>query len=423
MMASSPQVSDRPVVDFIVYDGNDGGPTLDMSANIIEMTWSAVTNSGYVISVTINDAGFHVLRTFLIQQGYFSTARQKPVFAKARLTWAGIGNTTGWRSVIITNLHSMTKVSGTIAKNRFTGIDPPSWYLNRGNASGKVYNGRVSDALKSCIMDYVPNTITVNVTETTDSNHNKWWMMRQDPSTFIASILEWSCALTPNRGQWVVISNEDSISIREQLSIASNNVGLYNGPGGAGAHITNWEMLADNALSISMTKLVTQGASAVTGQYFDRITDAGESQVFVGDSTTQNKYKANTTASKTFTKPTDDQVGWTSIAGIPEIYSGGELGLTYDKYVDGRARQLYLNMLNYVHRVRFQVYGHGIYNDSTGLGTDTITVSWFDVDGQSYFLAGNWIIYGYSHKFKLGKWMTNLYCARIDWDSLAIAKP
>jgi len=425
-MAISPTVSARPNVNFILTivgtDVNSG----DLGDKCYSFDWRAMMNGGYVIRCGLLDANFNVLKRFLVELQYFRQARAAILKASFRLSWPGTDNVTPWQTAYIIDMDA-TGSDADIGHLKFTGVDPPSWFLNCGDASGKVYSGRISQAIKQCVADYAPD-IALDITDTTDSDQNKWYMMRQDPKTFISSLLDWSSSLTPRRGQWIVTTDDTDMAIKEQLDIPSNNVGFYHGPRGPGgnAHIIDWEMLANNALSIMATKLVASGISAVSGQYLDRVTDAAQATVFAMDSLTSSKYKANVGEEKAFAKPPEGgppTVGWTAIQSIPEVYSAGDIGKRYDSYIDGRARLLYLNMLNMVQRARFQVFGHGIYYNCRGLGTDTVTIDWLDIDKRPFFLAGNWILYGYWHKFVPGQWFTHLYCARLDWNALATAVP
>lgn len=426
MPASSPISSARPRIDLyldIVGTDVDSG---NVGRDCVEFDWKGMMNGGYMVHARLNDANYNILKKFLIELEYFRKARSTVFRATFRLRWPDTDNQTPWQVAYVISLHAegATADLGTL---RFTAIDPPSWHLNAGDASGKVYRGKTSDAIKQVVQDYAPG-IGLDITSTTDSDRNQWWMMRQDPKTFISSMLDWSCSLTPRQTQWIVSMDGTDMRIKEQAEISSDNVGFYRGPhrNTAEPHVQNWEVLADNALSLVNTKLVTQGISAISGQYLDRITDAGEQKLFVKDARTPNKYKARASVEKAFTKPPDagpPRVGWTAIHGIPEVYSAGDLGKKYDEYIDGRPRAMWLNMANMVQRVRFSVLGHGIYYNCEGLGTNTITIQWLDIDNNPFFLAGNWIIYGFWHQFRPAIWLTHLYCARFDWDAAAIAVP
>lgn len=181
--------------------------------------------------------------------------------------------------------------------------------------------------------------------------------------------------------------------------------------------------MADNAMSLLNTKLVTHGISATSGGYYDRISDRNEAHVFIKDSNTANKRVARTDETQAFTKPPEaapPRVGWTSIPPIPEIYSGGELGKPYQEYVDGRSRGLYLNLNNRVMRSVFDCLGHGEWDNCWGLGVDTAYIKWMTSDNDYWFMTGNWIVYGFHHVANPADWFTKLYCARADHDAAGV---
>ena len=85
--------------------------------------------------------------------------------------------------------------------------------------------------------------------------------------------------------------------------------------------------------------------------------------VHVYDKRTSQKVNAKIEAVEGFAKPTNPPGAvekpheWsTSISMIPE-FQMGELGITYDKYIDGKARGLFMNMLNLVMKIKFRCTG------------------------------------------------------------------
>jgi len=128
-------------------------------------------------------------------------------------------------------------------------------------------------------------------------------MMRQDPKTFVASLFDWSASATRKQTQWVFAPDGFDLVIKEQAELQSRQRGFYRFMD-QNAHdtIRNWEFLADNALSVVQTKLITQGISAVSGQYLDRITDKNEEKVFIKDGRTPNKVIAKIKKHKGYPK-------------------------------------------------------------------------------------------------------------------------
>jgi hypothetical protein len=243
-------------------------------------------------------------------------------------------------------------------------------------------------------------------------------MMRQDPKTFIRSLLDWSSSVTPKKTHWIVASVDEKIVIKEQAALTPNDLGVYhvNRNGTTGKDAIDYELLADNFISPLQTKLITSGISAISGEYLDKISDADEQKVFVKDETTPNKVNVDITPTQGFKKP--DKKWATSIISIPE-HNAGDLGIPYSKYIDGRARGLYLNMLNLVMRMRIRVTGEYALDDSDKLGVSKCTLSWKDLEGEPYFLSGKWLIYGFHHIMTTSMWTTDIYLARLDYDATA----
>lgn len=424
MPASAPVASDRADVDLFFDVG--GGQAVDAGFLCTRLQFKAMMNGGYTVSGRLEDANFNIIRRLILETQYFNLARSNIFRVRFRLKWNGNDNRTQMQTAYVIAMRASGKDSDT-AYIEFIAIDPPSWYLNAGDASGGVFRGRVSDVIKAVVAKYAPG-IALDVSETTDSANNRFWMMGMDPKTFISSLVDWSSSLTRGRTQWIIAMDDTAMQIKAQDEIPSRNVGFYTGPhaGAAAPDVRDWEVLADNALSIMNTKLVTHGASSVSGEYLDVVSDAGRDKVTVKDSTTPRKYKARVGQGRSFAKPPDGvppAVGMTAIGAIPEVYSAGELGMSYSEYIDGRPRGLWLNMSNMIMRCRFRVIGHGVFYSGVGLGVDTITVRWTDAEGKPFFLAGNWIVYGFEHQYRTSSWATDLYCARIDYDATATAVP
>ncbi len=423
-MADSPIISAAPAVDILFDFVEAPDDTTNLGGLCLRFDWRAMLNGGYIVKCRIHDPYYSNLRA-VIANGWYNTKLTGRL--RFRLRWPNVNNDTGWQVAYIVSGH----FSGEDADSgyiEFVAIDPPSWHLNCGDASGEAFRGSISDVIKQCV-SYYAMPVALTITETTDSNNGLWYMMRQDPKTFILSLLDWSCSLTPKKTQWFIGMDGLNLQIKEQAAIQSNNIGFYRGPRRQVTlepHIENWEMLSNNVMTLLNNKLVTQGVSAITGEYLDRITDEDEVNLFVKDDTTPSKLKAAVGMGRAFEKPPDGgppRVGWTSIAGVPEVYSAGELGIPYGDYIDGKARALWLGTSNRIQRVRFKAHGHGVYRNSLGLGVDTITVQWMDVDDKIFFLSGNWIVYGFHHKFVPGFWTTDIYCARLAHDATAKAVP
>lgn len=404
----------------------------DIGRLMSSFEFKGMVNGGYIIKGQFVDPNFNVLNR-LIDSGYFLESRIRPIVATFQMRWGSKeiakfpeSATKEKQSAILLSLKA---VDGGADKSEleFIAIDPPSWFLNMGDGSGRVYKGRVSEAIKQVVQEYAPG-IKLDIGSTIDSKEGRWWMMRQDPKSFISSLFDWSASITQKKTQWIFTSDGFDLTIKEQAQLMSTQRGFYRYQEGQDHDtIHSWEFLADNALSVVQTKLITQGLSAVSGQYLDRITDEEEEKVFVKDSRTENKKIARIQQDQGFTKPPDaapQQVGWSSVATIPEIYSAGDLGLPYDEYIDGRPRAMWLNLVNSLMRVKLRVVGHGEWSSSKGLGCDTVFVKW-GAKRSTYeykpfwWMTGNWLVYGFHHRMTRGFWWTDLYLARFDHDAMA----
>lgn len=430
-MANEPKAEWQPQVElrFELF------PEADMGPAVTKFEFKGMLNGGYVVRAQMSDPSMNLLKK-LAGDNYFDKARKQTssiLKIKFRMKWgpkpSDDRQTQEQEAYVIT-----MEASGGSSDNAditFIAVDPPSWFLNMGDASGAVYKGKVSNVIKKVVEEYAPD-IELDISDTDDSDDNKWWMMRQDPKTFINSMLDWSSSVTKDKTNWIISPDGNKLSIKEQSKIRSRRRGYYKyWDRGNLDTIKGWQFIIDNALSSIEGKIVTHGLSAVSGQYLDRITDENEEKLFVKDSTTDKKKIANISGKRGFLKPDDSpgakpqDIGWTSVAPIPE-HSAGDVGMRYDEYIDGRARGIWLNMVNNLMRVKFKVIGHAEYHNCEGLGTDTIFVKWFKAseDGslasdseQLWFLSGNWIIYGFHHILEKGAWWTYIYAARWDRDA------
>lgn len=389
----------------------DGGP--DTGFNYTKFEWASFVNGGYIIRAQISDPYGSILQK-LATERFLADGRRKETEVKFKIEWAN-GASTDLHSAFITDFYS-TGTANT-QQLQFIAIDKPSFYLNEGTADGKAYKGNVTQVVKQVVSDFAPG-ITIEMTQTSDNKQNTWYMMRQDPKTFILSLLDWSSSVTPQKTQWLVSSRDDKIFIKEQADIPTEDLGIYyvNRQDPVAVDSINFEMLADNFISPLQTKMITSGISAISGEYLDKITDADEMKVVVTDKNTSAKVNVDITANQGFKKP--DKPWATSIMSIPE-HSAGDIGLPYSKYIDGRARKTYLDMLRLVMRMRLRVDGDPKVQNSSSLGVAKCTVNWAAIDGDPYFLSGKWLIYGFHHIVTINHWTTDLFLSRIDYDAAA----
>ena len=439
---SIPQTNTRPQISLI-FEGLPTEDRIDMGNLFNKFQFQGMVNGGYSIRGTIVDSNFNILGK-LIDNGYFKEARTKPIIirfqirsgtkpdAKLPTQASGSTNPVSATKEQIAILISM-KANGEAADEgeiEFIGIDPPSWYLNVGDGNGGVYKGSVSNTIQQVVEEYAPK-IKLDISRTVDSKEGKWWMMRQDPKTFLSSLFDWSSAVTKNKTQWIFAPDGYNLVIKEQADLQSRQRAFYRYQSGQDSDtIRNWELLADNALSTAQSMLITQGISATSGQYIDRITDTNRDKAYVNDDRTSNKRIARIKDDQGFTKPPPNpkpqNAGWSSVSAIPEIYSAGDLGVDYNQYIDGRPRAMWLNMTNALMRVKLECLGHGEWSSCEGLGIDTVFLKWTSAKKSSgtykpyWWMTGNWLVYGFNHRVRRGAWYTDLYLARFDHDSSAV---
>jgi len=427
---------------------------IDVTAFVSTFEWKSMVNGGYVVRCCVQDPFFQTLDQIIEEQGsdYLITGRQydKPALMVFQLEWQG-GVKSKQRVALISDIRAVGKEAfkGVF---EFIAMDPISYYVNSGKASGKAYRGKLggdSGVISQVLKEYVPSTIgSYNVKfdiGETDDQPNIYWMMRQDPRTFIASLIDWSSAFTKHKTSWVVANGQEDttlgIEIKESytpdLKYPANIEGddgpyilAYGGIDSAPvASVKKWELLTNNFLSAVELKLLTSGMSAISGEYWDKVTDKDESVIFVKDENTQNKVNPSLKGDQSFAKPKKDDRGFTHIPSIPEIYSAGEIGAKYSKYIDGRARQKYLEMINMVMRMRVTARGQPRLFDSTELGRTKVKLSWLkppeDQAGvKPRFIDGDWLLYGWHHRLTEARgWETDVYLSRLDYNAASIPGP
>lgn len=413
---TGPEIGAVPAITITVAGGDD------MAGRFKKFEWVAFINNGYAVRASIQDPEWNVLRT-LVTEDYLDKARSEPTEIKFKIFWTDEIKTEEREAILIHSHADGIQRGGDVD---FIGIDPPSFFLNTGNAAGSVFEGNAKEAIEKVVKLYAPK-ITLEIDDTLDNKKNKWYMMRQDPKTFILSILEWSSSITKKKTNWIVTSKDKELHIKEQASLKSEDLGAFavNIFHPSPNDVWNFSFDGDNFITSFQTKMLTQGISATTGKYLDKTSDQqDEKAVFVKDENTQNKKNVKINKDRGFKKPSDalnaddgpSFSGATSIMSIPE-FSAGDMGIKYEDYIDGRARGNFLDILSMVMNMRVRVWGDARFDDPTKLGVSTITLMWNDADGKPYFLSGKWLVYGFHHVVTTSSWYTDLYIYRLDRDA------
>lgn len=469
------------VIISLILDTAPGGANIDVSTWVEWTDWTAFINNGYTIRAKLiehehgssGDLENDRSKIFgFIQKQLLPKARSTYIEAKYRLGWSEIKRTqqhfTDERRAIITRMDCPSIGSG-LNIVEIEAIDNASWFLNRGNTSGRVYTGRVggqNGVISQCINEYTSDSkprINPTVGDTVDSAQNKWYMMRLDPKTFIVSLMEWSASVTEQGTPWIVQSQDEFIEIKEMASLeAPLDHGLFDIDGerirpprkfinrevviNTGGDAQNelipggMTLINNPILSIYQSKLYTSGISTVTGKYVDKNQTSSKPWVEVWDNNTQNKLNAEIKADRGFTKPgtpIDEYISMASqytsldleslksglewstyIKPIPE-HNNGDMGLKYWEYISGRSRDYFMKLLYTVMRARVRIVGDPNFDNVKILGPGSVYLSVISADGTPTFLNGEWMVYGFKHIATPRNWETQLFISRLDWNAVA----
>lgn len=386
--------------------------------------WTSMLNGGYAIWATIHDIWYNTVEE-IAKTFYLEKARKQPLEIKfffSKTDNKGQDAQTAERTAYLSKLEAHGTVNQGILE--FIAIDPPSWWLNAGCGSGQIYKGKIGgdEGVISQVVKEYAKEITLSISNTKEVA-STWPIARKDPKSFITSLLDWSSSITDSKTNWIISSTDKNLSIKTQLDLyqdLGNDSKFIEAPlvlvsSQGPTDIIDFEMLAHNFISVLQTKLHTAGISATTGKIISaELTD----KAIVDDENTEKKLAilGKNEKDKGFKKSTEDWV--TFIAPIPE-HTDGALGIKYADYIDGRARNMFLNMLGALMRIKIKCWGLLEADDSNKLGASWVNIDWKD-DKNDYFLAGKWLVYGFEHVYVNGEspdWHTNLYLARIDYDA------
>jgi hypothetical protein len=449
----SPPLTHAPKLYCVISEAGKGGSkaqTEDLGNWFTRFEWASFLNSGYIIRARIKDPHWDILKKLAVDYRYLYSGKRKPVRCEYELSWPSDQQqlTTGRHIAYVTDVDG-TGIP-TTGHMEFIAIDPPSYWLNAGDSAGRMYKGKLTTVIKQVVNDYFiqPNKPfdggDVSVSDTTDSDQNKWWMMRMDPKTFIISLMDWSSSVTKQKTNWIITCSgmlekgPPSIRVMEQAARKPINYGTYiidTRPPTA-SDSPSFEFLSNNMITVFQRQLITQGISSVSEKFYDRWVDvpkphdtanhSGPCVVHVHDENTDQKWKAKVKVQQAFDKPYASSSAegkpheWsTSIMSVPQ-FTAGDLGITYDKYIDGRARQLYLDTLYMSMRIKVRVTGDSSKELAFchNLGSK-LKLGWITSHGEVYFLGGDWLVYGFHHIITRRNWMTDLYCYRLDWNAKA----
>lgn len=404
-------------------------PNFDPDPYFISLDFKGMANTGYMAVLRLTDPNLQIFDQ-LTRFGFFKRGRVNPLSFNFQIlasedgvypesaTKVQVATIVGFKSVV---------ADGPTNQIEIVAVDPVTFALSRGYASGGVLVGSVDQVIKNIM----PADIKLDIVKFKGNSQMNHYLMRQEPKAFILSLLDWASSLTESGSQILVGMDGTFLQIKDQQSIVSRQRGYYRRFGGDNDGsidtIVEHQIVANNALSIYDGKLTTYSASGISGFYIDQANDPGEAYTVVDDDNT-NKYVPKVDESRSFTKPltgpggaVSPTVGYTAIPAIPELFSGGEVGIEYQKYMYGRALSLYQGLSTSLIKMRMRVFGHGEFSDTIGLGADTIFVQMrrpaAEANESYMWVSGNWLVYGFHHRVSVGSWLTDLMCARLDHDA------
>ena len=461
------QVGLAPIVRVTIKDPK--GNPIELGDKLKSFEWTSFINGGYSIKAVFYDHLYNRINE-LAAQFYLENSRNIPLQASFQLGW---GNTLSGALFTskLTAFITQIAVGGVNNSAEFglEAIDPASYILYNGRGDGSARKGNLSSVIKSVIDDATTNVTSgitdiitgeqfklhIDVSKTNDSKNGTWYTMQMDPMTFIKSSLEWSSSLTDDKSMWVIASGmfkkDDDAADKETQKeseipaifikqwpelyslLPANKRDLFVNVNTSTPNqndVVSIDFIGNNFISASSTELRTGGISSTTGAFYDYKTTK---KTIVNDEQTPRKLNIkDLDKTLSYTKPKSSSggnfinKGVTRVGCIPEM-NGGELGVNYVDYIDGRARQSYLDMLSNLMRIKVRVFGWHLIDDSRMLGTTVIGLNLKDSSKNdsetSYFLSGRWMLYGFKHIIsRNGNWYTDLFLFRLDHDSNAEIK-
>lgn len=408
----------------------------DWGSFVTKFEMIGMMNGGYALEVRIKDARQLLFERFE-QYGYFENTRKRPMYVHFFLAsgakggdWKIPRERTRIQEAIVSHVEYHTPEDDATYLS-FVAIDPPSYFLSIGDGGGEVYRGNISGVIEKVVKEYAPE-IEVKVEKTIDSELNYFYMLRQDAKTFITSLLEWTVPFNQSKTLWLNQIDGKKLYIESQGKITPRNRAVYNRKNGENVDlISKADMETNNSFRQIAVKLFSYGTDVRSGQYLDKTNDKNELFTVAKDSTTQTKQFPKIEELHSFKKPDDSpntrapQSGSTYISPMPEYFSSGDIGLEYKEYINGRAKNTYLNVNNSIITCKIETRGHGEFIDTFGLGVDTIFIDWKkprlgSVEYENYWMYGYWTVYGFEHSLSAGRWYTRLYIARPDQDCKAV---
>jgi hypothetical protein len=431
-MALDGRQKDRPSVEFHVSIPAAGGKTVDDKKFEIghfcyKFEWACFLNSGHRVTASFKDTYQNSLDRSMIRYLLEHGQKELGIDVECRI-WQDFNRAedkkTALRKFKVLTMNSNILGGLTESVLEFVCIDVASWALNQGICEGDAYKGNISTVIADVVAKRgKKHKLTVRVDETTDNNNNIWYDMRLDPKTFISSLLEWSSAVTKRKTPLVVCSQDLAFECIEWASMTPTKTNgkkfeVATAQGGEKDISDRCELqfLSNNLLAPAATRLYVGKIATTTGLYIDpRDTRLSAEQRYAGDDTTQNKLLPKIAADQGFAQSNTESS--TFIEPIPE-HNNGDLGIKYQDYIVGRARDWYNKMIYSTMRVKITTeVGDTDFDDIHACGRDTINLHMIGYDNIPYFLNGLWLLYGFKHMIDWEHWHTELMLSRLCHDA------
>jgi len=439
-MAGSPPTSKASYFYVSFQVGHFGTPTDDYGSKVFSAEFTGMVNNGYSVTFRVNDA-FLLLLNDLIAKDYLKTAKKEPLYIEFqyRNTSGDVtipDNATPLRTAIVT---TMEFCQGPFEKGQaeITAVDPATYFLSTSFADGGVLVGSLDQALTK-LFNNVLLYVTTTVTKFRGSDTMRWYLLRMDYKTFLMNLLEYGAALTYDQTGIIIETDGFTLNIGTQGQIPSRQRRFYSAGQGLPNTLLTGRIISNNSQFVVAGAISSSGTPSTYNAYFSNDNQSVfnnypvYSYCVVGENYTATKQIPKVSPAGSFEGPdpgsvvdavTNPQtqialgIGMTNFNSMPEMYSGGEIGVPYQDYLDGKARAYYFGLLNNELKGVITVPGDGEFADTKGLGVDTVYIRWALANEQGpYWANGNWCVYGFRHTFKITTgWLTDIYVSR--WDS------
>lgn len=433
-----PLIGQRAVVELYIPDLNDN----DLGEHVKQVIFKGFINNGYAIRVQIKNANFALLAGLFEGSGsgeFLELIRNGPVEIRLKIKQSP-GTGTDWprestRTIkaYITTLYPHG--SGEIDYVDIVAIDPLNYFMRVNEGWGGAFEGGLDSAMRQLIIRYAPQISNKHlIIAGSIKNAGKvWWMMRRSPRDMLSHLIHMSTAFSESLTPWVIgVDAPKDGSVGEQIKIGplttfkSNPIGYYhkmdeNGYG----DILDWEAILNPSLGHYEMGLVTAGTDARLGVSYDpsMATNGTHSSIITDSNTTKKYVPANSSskALKSTRRPPDatfkaGMFGRSYVDSPPE-YIANDITEPYANYYNTYARTQYMQHIHKLMTIELKVKGHGAYDNTVGLGANTVYIDWqnnFKNKVRQYFLAGNWIVYGFKHVWYENDWTTTVMLSKTD---------